>query len=146
MSLHDFISHGTDNVPKSFLFILASTWIVYQFVKSTYNLFFHPLSYIPGPKLAAATYLPEFYCDVVRSGRYTTYIRQMHEQYGIKSFAILPNLHWHSDIRTQALLFALIPTKSTAAIVISSRRFTLQEAENVTSLYTRSGAAGCKVP
>ena len=100
MSLQDSVSHGTDSIPKSFLFVLAGTWIIYQFVKLTYNLFFHPLSHIPGPKLAAATYFPEFYYDVVRSGRYTKRIRQMYEQYGITFFTILPNLNWHADIRT----------------------------------------------
>lgn len=125
MPLQDSISHWTDNIPKSFLFVLAGTWVIYQFIKLAYNLFLHPLSHIPGPKLAAATYFPEFYYDVVRSGRYTKRIRQMHEQYGRTTLAIFHNLHWHTDIRTQVLLFALIPTKSTVAIVISSMRFTL---------------------
>ncbi|KAI1467491.1 cytochrome P450 [Daldinia caldariorum] len=43
---------------------------------------FHPLSHVPGPKLAAATYLPEFYHDVIKFGRYTHEIRKMHEIYG----------------------------------------------------------------
>ena len=42
----------------------------------------HPSSSIPGPRLAAATYLPEFWHDVVMGGRYTYRIREMHEKYG----------------------------------------------------------------
>ncbi|KAL3429166.1 cytochrome P450 [Aspergillus tetrazonus] len=60
----------------------GGTWIFFHLAKCIYNLFFHPLSHIPGPWLAAATYLPEFYHDVVRGGRYTTQIQQMHEKYG----------------------------------------------------------------
>ncbi len=97
MLLQDSISYGADNIPKTLLFVLAGTWVSYQSVKLGYNMFFHPLSHIPGPKLAAATYFPEFYYDVVRSGCYTKRIRQMHEQYGIQFFTFLPKLHWHAD-------------------------------------------------
>ncbi|KAF4473450.1 cytochrome P450 oxidoreductase, partial [Fusarium agapanthi] len=54
-----------------------------DWVRALYNVSpFHPLSKIPGPKLAAATYLPEFYYDVILVGRYTHAIKQMHEKYG----------------------------------------------------------------
>ncbi|EQB51687.1 cytochrome P450 [Colletotrichum gloeosporioides Cg-14] len=62
---------------------LLSLWLVYQFFKALYNISpLHPLSGIPGPKLSAATYIPEFYHDVIRFGRYTREIHRMHEQYG----------------------------------------------------------------
>ncbi|KAG2417839.1 hypothetical protein HFD88_000938 [Aspergillus terreus] len=38
---------------------------VYQFFKTIYRLYFHPLSKIPGPRLTAATHLYEFYYDVI---------------------------------------------------------------------------------
>lgn len=91
MVFQDSISHMTDYLPKSYPFIFAGIWITYYFVKSTYNLFFHPLSHIPGPKLAAATYLPEFYYDVVKFGCYTRAIQQMHQQYGTMTFAVFPS-------------------------------------------------------
>ena len=145
-SLKDSIPYGTDSIPTSLLLVLAGTWIIYKFIRSAYNLFFHPLSHIPGPKLSAASYFPEFYYDVVRSGLYTKQIMQMHEQYGTIFFTILPNSHSHTDKCTQARLSALVPTKFTAAIVISSMRFMLREAENGTNLYIRSGAVECKQP
>lgn len=83
-----------DYLPKSYLLAFPCIWIAYQFFKSTYNLFFHPLKHIPGPKLAAATYFPEFYYDVVKFGRYTNRIKEMHEQYGTMPFAISPSLQW----------------------------------------------------
>ena len=86
-----------DYPPKAYLLISACIWIAYQLFKSTYNLFIHPLRHIPGPKLAAATYLPEFYYDVVKFGRYTNRIKEMHEQYGTMPFANLPNLQWGSE-------------------------------------------------
>lgn len=57
-------------------------WLAYHLLKIAYNLFLHPLKSIPGPRLAAASYLPEFYHDVIRVGRYTKEIRKMHEIYG----------------------------------------------------------------
>ncbi|KAK1707210.1 cytochrome P450 [Colletotrichum lupini] len=62
---------------------LAGLWLLYQVAKALYNIsHLHPLSHIPGPKLSAATYIPEFYYDVILFGRYTREISRMHEQYG----------------------------------------------------------------
>lgn len=47
-----------------------------------YRLYFSPLSKFPGPKLAAATYLYEGYYDVVKRGKYTFKIRDLHAKYG----------------------------------------------------------------
>lgn len=64
-------------------------WLVallmgYHLFKMLYNISpFHPLSPIPGPKLAAASYIPEFWYDVVLFGRYTRKIRNMHDKYGM---------------------------------------------------------------
>lgn len=56
---------------------------MYQLLKALYNLSpLHPLSHIPGPKLAAATYLHEFYYDVIKFGCYTKEIGTMHDRYG----------------------------------------------------------------
>lgn len=58
-------------------------WVAYHLLKAIYNISpLHPLSRIPGPKLAAATYWPEFYYDVVKFGCYTKEIGKMHEKYG----------------------------------------------------------------
>ncbi|EAT85300.2 hypothetical protein SNOG_07834 [Parastagonospora nodorum SN15] len=62
---------------------LVGVWVVYKVLQALYNISpFHPLSKIPGPKLAAATYIPEFWHDVVRFGCYSKEIRKMHEEYG----------------------------------------------------------------
>ncbi|KAF4986601.1 hypothetical protein FGRMN_10769 [Fusarium graminum] len=59
------------------------SWVAFEVVRALYNISpLHPLSKVPGPKLAAATYLPEFYHDVILVGRYTHAIRKMHEKYG----------------------------------------------------------------
>lgn len=67
---------------RNALFLLA-IWIGYHVVLAAWNVSpLHPLSRIPGPKLAAATYLPEFYYDTIKFGRYTQQIKKMHEKYG----------------------------------------------------------------
>ena len=45
-------------------------------------MYFSPLAKFPGPKLAALTLWVEFYYDVVKRGRYTWKIEEMHKQYG----------------------------------------------------------------
>lgn len=47
-----------------------------------YRLYFSPLSKFPGPRLAAATYLYEGYYDIVKRGKYTFKIRDLHAEYG----------------------------------------------------------------
>lgn len=51
--------------------------------RTIYRIYFHPLSKIPGPKLAAATHLHEFYHDVIRGGKFIWEIEKMHRAYGI---------------------------------------------------------------
>ncbi|KAI1482460.1 cytochrome P450 [Daldinia eschscholtzii] len=66
-----------------YILLFVSIWLAYQVVRAAWNISpFHPLSRIPGPKLAAATYLPEFYHDVIRFGKFTLEIKRWHEIYG----------------------------------------------------------------
>ncbi|GFF32239.1 trichodiene oxygenase [Aspergillus udagawae] len=70
--------------------MLSSSWLLlalaysflYFLVQSIYRLFFHPLSRYPGPKLTAATFLYEFYYDVIKGGQFLFQIERMHERYG----------------------------------------------------------------
>ncbi|OTA59664.1 cytochrome P450 [Hypoxylon sp. EC38] len=64
------------------LAITFGVWVVYHLFSILYHLSpFHPLSHIPGPKLAR-TYLAEFYYDFILYGRYTRRIQDMHNEYG----------------------------------------------------------------
>ncbi|KAI9043090.1 cytochrome P450 [Aspergillus affinis] len=73
-----YLLRGRENTIR----VLAFIWFIYQVGKAVWNISpFHPLSHIPGPKLAGATYLPEFYYDVVKFGRYTKEINRMHDVY-----------------------------------------------------------------
>ncbi|KAJ5564000.1 benzoate 4-monooxygenase cytochrome P450 [Penicillium frequentans] len=56
--------------------------IVYLFFRSIKRLYFHPLSKIPGPKLAAISHIYEFYYDVIKGGTFLFKIEKMHEHYG----------------------------------------------------------------
>jgi hypothetical protein len=68
------------------LLILSSIALAISYLVSTsiYNLFFHPLRNFPGPKLAAATHIYEFYFDCLKGGKFMWEIQRMHEAYGIR--------------------------------------------------------------
>ncbi|KAI0839693.1 cytochrome P450 [Hypoxylon sp. FL0890] len=60
----------------------VGVWLAYTLLSILYQVSpFHPLSHIPGPKLAR-TYLAEFYYDFILYGRYTKKIQDMHKEYG----------------------------------------------------------------
>jgi hypothetical protein len=66
------------------IFGLLGVWITYRLALALYNISpLHPLHRFPGPKLAAASFLYEFWFDFVKGGRYTWEIKRMHEHYGM---------------------------------------------------------------
>ncbi|KAI0012654.1 cytochrome P450 [Xylariaceae sp. FL0662B] len=76
----DFTETFNPTIAFSFLVGILG---VFKLLVALYNLSpFHPLNHIPGPWLARATYLPEFYYDFIKYGRYTKQIEQMHNEYG----------------------------------------------------------------
>lgn len=56
--------------------------VIYHAIKSIYRLYFHPLSKIPGPKLAAITSGYEFYFNVIKGGMFIWELERLHEIYG----------------------------------------------------------------
>ncbi|KAK3903539.1 cytochrome P450 monooxygenase sdnE [Staphylotrichum tortipilum] len=62
------------------LLVLAT--IVYNTLLAIYRVLLSPLANIPGPKVAAVTYLYEIYYDVWQGGQYFKRIAEMHEKYG----------------------------------------------------------------
>lgn len=57
-------------------------FILYLIGLALYRLYLSAIAKFPGPKLAAATYLYEGYYDVVKRGKYTFKIRDLHAEYG----------------------------------------------------------------
>jgi hypothetical protein len=47
-----------------------------------YRLYFHPLSHIPGPRLAALTFLYQTYFSLVNGSRFYVQIGKLHKIYG----------------------------------------------------------------
>lgn len=56
--------------------------VIYVTAVVWYRLQLHPLSHIPGPKLAAMTWLYEIYHDMILPGQYVFKIQELHKQYG----------------------------------------------------------------
>ncbi|XDG09712.1 hypothetical protein ABKA04_009327 [Annulohypoxylon sp. FPYF3050] len=62
--------------------LLVVVFIAYQTGLGIYRLYLSPLSNIPGPKLAALSYLYESYYEILLGGQYFKRVAEMHEQYG----------------------------------------------------------------
>ena len=60
-------------------FVYLVVLVIYTVVT---RLFLSPLAKVPGPKLAALTYLYEWYYDIVQQGRFPFKVRSLHEKYG----------------------------------------------------------------
>ncbi|KAI0467426.1 cytochrome P450 [Xylaria cf. heliscus] len=82
----DYIKLPEDPWPSpqviSILPVVFSFGIAYLVVRSLYRLYFHPLSHIPGPKVAAISHAYEFYHDAIRGGMYLWEVEKMHKKYG----------------------------------------------------------------
>jgi hypothetical protein len=64
---------------------LFSTYLVLLAVYTVITrLYLSPLAKVPGPKLAALTYLYEWYYDIVQQGRFPFKVRDLHEKYGMQ--------------------------------------------------------------
>ncbi|KAI9837891.1 MAG: hypothetical protein M1837_002681 [Sclerophora amabilis] len=84
----------SENAPESYLPSEGSRYAVVNVVTlggliafsllgiTIYRLVLHPLARYPGPKLAAATVMYEFYYDAIKGGMYVFEIQRMHEKYG----------------------------------------------------------------
>ncbi|KAI9875930.1 MAG: hypothetical protein M1830_007736 [Pleopsidium flavum] len=72
------MEHSSSHI-LSYGFLLL---ILYTFYGVLYRLYLSPLANFPGPKLAALTGWYEFYYEVIKRGRYTWRIVEMHKKYG----------------------------------------------------------------
>ena len=72
------------NYSLSLIFI-GVVVLLYAVYGALYRLYLCPIAKFPGPKLAALTFWYELWYDVVRNGRYTWKIEEMHKRYGIRT-------------------------------------------------------------
>jgi hypothetical protein len=71
------------------LVYIAVLTIIGSYVRNVfYNLYGHPLSHIPGPKIAAATYLYQTYYSLVGGSRYYIKIGELHDKYGERPISV----------------------------------------------------------
>ncbi|KAI0485715.1 cytochrome P450 CYP682H1 [Xylaria cf. heliscus] len=77
------------------MYIAIAVVLAYHTSLSVYRLFLSPLSSIPGPKIAAISYLYESYYEIVLGGQYFKRVAQMHQEYG-PIVRVTPNeVHWN---------------------------------------------------
>ncbi|KUJ11165.1 cytochrome P450 [Mollisia scopiformis] len=78
--VHCETSNFASNAITSILFVFIAS-VAYTIWLTIYRLYFSPISHIPGPKLAAASWWYEFYFQVIKGGQYFKKIAKLHEQY-----------------------------------------------------------------
>ncbi|KAK3391156.1 cytochrome P450 [Podospora didyma] len=76
-----------DTISRNLLTVLtwptvAGAVVAYYVTVAFYRLFLHPLARFPGPKLAAISRWYEGYYDVIKGGKYTPKIAELHKEYG----------------------------------------------------------------
>lgn len=62
--------------------IVAIVVACYTLYGAIHRLYFSPVASFPGPKLAALTFWYEIYYDIIKHGRYTWKIMELHKHYG----------------------------------------------------------------
>ncbi|KAJ6103982.1 elymoclavine monooxygenase [Penicillium sp. IBT 18751x] len=82
---------GNPTSSSAVLRSLLLAFILYVFFIAVNRLFFHPLSKVPGPKLAALTKWYGFYYNVVRDGQYSLFFSSLHKKYDSPVIRIGPN-------------------------------------------------------
>ena len=93
----------------------------YLLLQGVYRLYLHPLRHFPGPRLAASTYLHEFYFNCIRGGKFIFEIDRMHRAYGTPKNGTMKRRRLTSS---QAQSSALTPTRSMFAIQNSIEKST----------------------
>jgi hypothetical protein len=65
------------------LYLVLTVYLGSLVHRVLYNLYQHPLAHIPGPKLAAATYLYQtYYALAGGKSRYYIKVSELHKKYG----------------------------------------------------------------
>jgi hypothetical protein len=90
---------------SALLVYVAALTIIGSYVQNVfYNIYRHPLRHIPGPKIAAATYLYQTYYSLVGVSRYYIKIGKLHNKYGEP-----PTFHL---TRSRVILIVFDPTRT----------------------------------
>ncbi|RDW92913.1 cytochrome P450 [Aspergillus mulundensis] len=76
------LTHLTSATSTTLLLHAGLCLVLYICTRLVYNIYLHPLSIFPGPKLAVCSPLHEFYYDVICRGMFMWEIEKMHELYG----------------------------------------------------------------
>lgn len=113
---------------------LVGLWAIHYVVRALYNLSpLHPLWHVPGPKLAAATFLYEAWFELVLGGMYTSEISRLHDIYGIFAVPLKVIVTCTDNLCNQVQLCASIRRSSTATTQLLLTKFMLLAAANGTN-------------
>lgn len=76
-------AEGIPNISSIAVSLLVFLYAASLLQRVLYNIYRHPLAHIPGPKLAAATYLYQTYFSFHNGkSRYYIQIEDLHKKYG----------------------------------------------------------------
>lgn len=73
---------GLKDITMAVFAVIRTGLVIYWVIQSIYPLYFHPLSHIPGPRLAAITHGYEFYYNIIKGGRLIWELERLQQVYG----------------------------------------------------------------
>lgn len=74
------------------IFMLCTGWLTWVFQLAIRNIYFHPLSRFPGPKLAAASRFWHAFVECFLNRSWQDVLEDLHAQYGEISNDVRKNL------------------------------------------------------
>lgn len=114
----------------TFAVVVLLLAISYSAARIVYQLYLHPISHVPGPRLAALSQLYEFYYHILVGGAWERQIRFIHENYSSPIVRIGPNEVHINDPEYYDTIFSFNPKLDKKKYAVDNLQHTPSHAQH----------------